>query len=481
MSHLSVSGSTTVGDSPRPGCAPPRSSLCAMRQWLSEPAERLVFTALEPTVDADGTVLLPYRISSRDHDRSLDFTERIALPTADGVFPTAEKLPADVLRLLSLAASLSYYKALVPATFSVPAGLSKRERHFLTELLLGGLGEFAYRNRVPAALRPTIEAPDLPDAIAPLDSRTPDSPTRPLVAVGGGKDSIVTIESLRDMDVTPTLFSVNSYEPIEATAAEADLPLLVARRTLDPQLFELNAAGALNGHVPVTAVNSLIGVLTALRNHMDAVIFSNEASSSFGNVSWEGIDVNHQWSKGIGFERLLTEAIDGHPVRYFSFLRPLTELAIMRHFARLEDYHPVFTSCNRSFHLDASKRRRWCGECPKCHFVFLCLAPFLGRVELQAIFGGRDLLADPAQREGFLELLNVGDRLKPFECVGEPDECRAALTLLSRHPDWAGHEFLALPEVAECFLDETSVQAAFGFSEDHLLPASYEQAARAVL
>lgn len=451
-----------------------------MRQWLSTSAERLVFTALEPTADADGTVLLGYRVSCLDHDEVLEFTERIDLPTAPTVL-TPRSLPGDVLRLLSLSAALSYYKALAPATFSVPAGLTARERHFLTELLTGGLGEFAYRNQVPAALRPRIAAPELPDAMLDATSPTPADPVRPLVAVGGGKDSIVTIESLREMGVDTTLFSVNSYEPIEATAAEAELPLLVARRKLDPQLFALNDAGALNGHVPVTAVNSLVGTLTALRNGFDAVVFSNEGSSSFGNVSWEGIEVNHQWSKGIGFERLLTDALAGQPVRYFSFLRPLSELAIMRHFARLEDYHPVFTSCNRSFHLDASKRRRWCGECPKCHFVFLCLAPFLARDDLQAIFGGRDLLADAAQREGFLELLNVGGRLKPFECVGEPDECRAALTLLNQHEDWIGHPFFELPEVAECFLDPAQVRDAFGFSAQHLLPPSYEKACRAVL
>jgi UDP-N-acetyl-alpha-D-muramoyl-L-alanyl-L-glutamate epimerase len=451
-----------------------------MRQWSSSSADRLVFTALEPTAHADGTVLLDFRITSLDHEEVLEFTERIVLPTAPNVLNPVP-VPADVLRLLSLAASLSYYKALVPATFSVPAGLTARERHFLSEVIANGLGEFAYRNQVPAALRPTIEAPVLPDAVLAGPSLPPEEPVRPLVAVGGGKDSIVTIESLREMGVDITLFSVNSYEPIEATATEAELPLLVARRSLDTQLFELNDAGALNGHVPVTAVNSLVGTLIAIRNGFDAVVFSNEGSSSFGNVAWEGIEVNHQWSKGFGFERLLTDALAGHPVRYFSFLRPLTELAIMRHFARLEDYHPVFTSCNRSFHLDASKRRRWCGECPKCHFVFLCLAPFLARDDLQAIFGGRDLLADPAQREGFLELLNVGGRLKPFECVGEPDECRAALTLLSHHEDWDSHPFFALPEMAECFLDPSQVREAFGFSDEHLLPVSYEKACRAVL
>lgn len=453
--------------------------LAPMSWVLSTSAQSLVLEVLEPHADADGEVALRYRFTERHGHRTLDLTERVTLPAPAG--DEGLRTPSRrLLRLLALAAAPSYYKTCVPATISVPGGLSATERRFLTEVIAHGLGEFAFRNDVPQALHPGVEAPELPEDEAETAS-TPADPTRPLVAVGGGKDSIVTIESLRAMGVTPTLFSVNSYAPIEATAAAADLPLVVARRTLDPVLFELNAAGALNGHVPVTAVNSVIGLLTAERLGLDAVVFSNEASSSFGNVTWQGIEVNHQWSKGLGFERLLVEASQGCGVRYFSFLRPLTELAIMRRFGQLRAYHSVFTSCNRAFHLDPAKRRLWCGECPKCHFVFLCLSPFVPRADLEAVFGGRDLFADPAQREGFLELLNADGRMKPFECVGEPDECRAALTLTSRSPEWADHAFFADPVVASCLVDEAAVRAAFAFSDDHLLPASYEKAARAVL
>lgn len=449
--------------------------MLARMSWvLSTSPESLVLELDEPRVEDDGSLALGYRLVEREGERHLSFTERVVLP-GDAVTAPSPRL----LRLLALAAAPSYYKTCVPRTIRVPSGLTPTERRFLTEVVAHGLGEFAYRNDVPEALRPTIEAPPLeehPAATAPVTD-----PVRPLVAVGGGKDSVVTIESLRAMGVSPTLFSVNSYAPIEATAAAAELPLVVARRSLDPALFELNAAGALNGHVPVTAVNSVVGLLVAERLGLDAVVFSNEASSSFGNVSWAGVEVNHQWSKGIDFERLLVEASAGVEVRYFSFLRPLTELAIMRRFGQLTDYHRVFTSCNRAFHLDPARRRLWCGECPKCHFVFLCLAPFVPRPELEAIFGGRDLFADPDQREGFLELLNADGRMKPFECVGEPDECRAALTLTSRRDDWAGHPFFADPAVAACLVDESAVRAAFAFADDHLLPQAYEKAARAIL
>ncbi len=96
-----------------------------------------------------------------------------------------------------------------------------------------------------------------------------------------------------------------------------------------------------------------------------------------------------------------------------------------RQFARLDRYDAHFSSCNRNFHLLGERpAQRWCGECPKCHFVFLALAPFMPKPRLMAIFG-RNLLDEPEQAPGFDALLEYGDH-KPFECVGEGRESRAA-------------------------------------------------------
>ena len=94
-------------------------------------------------------------------------------------------------------------------------------------------------------------------------------------------------------------------------------------------------------------------------------------------------------------------------------------------------------SCNRAFIRDPARRSGgWCGQCPKCRSVFLSLAPFMDPGRLAAIFG-RDLLADPAQVPGFLELVEPG--AKPFECVGEIDEARTAVALLAADPRWRSH------------------------------------------
>ena len=426
----------------------------------------LTFEVLEPELAGD-TVLLHYAL--RDGDEVVaDYTETIGLPTATRV--DLGRLP----HLLALAASLSYYKAYIPPTFAVAFGLSDSERAFLADLIRNGLSEFAYRNNVPGALRPTIAAAAAEPATA-LDGESARTPRRALVAVGGGKDSIVTLDAIRSVGIAQTLFSVNDYLPIRRTAERADLALVQATRKLDPLLFEHNKAGALNGHVPVTAINSLIACIVARRGGFTDVVFSNESSASSGNTLWECVEVNHQWSKGLTFERLLRDQLTGTGVEYFSLLRPLTELAIMRRFGQLTDFHDVFTSCNRAFHLDPQMRRSWCGDCPKCRFVFLMLAPFITRDALLEIFSGRDLLRDPAQREGFLELFNIDGRMKPFECVGEPNECLAALHLIGQDPEWADLALLELDSMSD-----VDVKALFELSEAHCIPDDFLGALHAI-
>jgi hypothetical protein len=179
------------------------------------------------------------------------------------------------------------------------------------------------------------------------------------------------------------------------------------------------------------------------------VVMSNERSASDPNLIWNGHEVNHQWSKGIAAEGLLRSAVTAHAgltEPYFSLLRSLSELHIAQLFARyaaptrggkpqknLHKYDDVVTSCNKAFKLH-DPSARWCGDCPKCRFVFLAMAPAMDRARLARIFG-RDLFADPAQVPGYLELLGI-DAHKPFECVGEVEESLVALTLMSEQEQW---------------------------------------------
>jgi len=189
--------------------------------------------------------------------------------------------------------------------------------------------------------------------------------------------------------------------------------------------------------VPVTGILSAIAVLAAVLHDRDAVVMSNEWSASVPTLQDQGRPVNHQYSKSVGFEAAFRAVLTGN-LEYFSWLRNRTELWVGREFAGLERYHGSFRSCNKAFYAERARRLdHWCGECDKCCFIDLILAPFLPAEALRRIFAdGGEPLTDPELAPRFRALLGAG--AKPFECVGEVSECRAAVLLAARRADRTG-------------------------------------------
>lgn len=380
---------------------------------------------------ADGVAELAYAF-----DDGEELVERVHFPDAPALAPGHERAFAAALRLLHLVAGVSYYKAGLPARIEVEGEpLDEVTAGLLDELYAHGLAELAYRNGLD--LRGRIRFPRGGAAQAPAPAL--GLPRRTLVPLGGGKDSLVAVEALKQAGLEATVAWVSNSTLIAACAERTGLPRLNLQRELAPGLFELNRLGAWNGHIPVTAVNSAVLAVAAILYGYDSIAFANERSASAATLEYEGQEVNHQWSKGYAFERLLQDWLHDHAAAdldYCSLLRPYSELAVTRAFARLGGaYFDVFSSCNRNFRLLGPKPAdRWCGQCPKCHFVFLALAPFLPKPRLLAIFG-RNLLDDESLAGGFDALLEYRDH-KPFECVGEGGEARAALYALSLRPEW---------------------------------------------
>lgn len=369
-------------------------------------------------------------------DDGPELVETITMPGAPFALDGARAAAATrALRLLHLIAGVSYYKAAVPGEiriddYAIDAGTAA----LLEDVYVHGLGEFAYRNGLD--LHGTIRFPHAAaadDAAPALGLRT-----HALVAIGGGKDSLVSIEALRALGIEQTVSWIGGSQLIRVCAERTGLPTLNIGRQIAPELFDYNRQGAWNGHIPVTAINSAILVLAAVLHGVDQVVFSNERSASYGSLIPGTGEVNHQWSKGWAFETAFGDHVQARvaaDLHYYSLLRPLSELAVARQFARTDRYDAHFSSCNRNFHLLGERPvNRWCGICPKCHFVYLALAPFMPKPRLVAIFG-RNLLDDPAQVPGYDALLEYQDH-KPFECVGEGRESRAALTALARRPEW---------------------------------------------
>ena len=217
-----------------------------------------------------------------------------------------------------------------------------------------------------------------------------------------------------------------------------------------------------------------------------STIVSNERSASEENTIFHGLPVNHQYSKGIRFERGFREYVASYlpgSASYYSIIRPLYDLQVSALFARLAPNHlSSFRSCNVG-----QKADRWCGACPKCAFVGITLAPFLSYDRRVEIFGG-DLFQSPTILGALEELTGIRDH-KPLECVGTLAESRDALVLTLDHYDREGRSAPAgLTTIAHA-LDsrrelpnfEAAAATLRAWSDEHELPRDYAEKLNALL
>jgi hypothetical protein len=358
------------------------------------------------------------------------------------------------LEIAHLVLGVSYYKLALPDTIEVRTGpITEATSAMMHAVYDDGLRELRVTNGLAPGNKVTIAA-DVRPAQAPPE---PDG-TRPLVPVGGGKDSATVLAMLDDA----TALVVNPTPAHMRLVNEFSADCHRVQRTLEPRLFELTAAGGYNGHVPITAINSSLAVLDAALTGYTDVVMANERSADAPTRLVDGVPVNHQYSKSFAFEQLFAAAVAETGVRYFSLLRQLSDLAIAGRLAP-SPLRKVILSCNTgNFGVArADGPQGWCCNCDKCRFTFLCFACFLEPTELIAMFG-TDMLADDAQTSGFALLLR--DDEKPYDCVGETGEAAAAFVELAGKPSWKDHA------VVQALLGEAATIASSGDFVSYLAP-----------
>ncbi|WP_024737936.1 hypothetical protein [Enterocloster asparagiformis] len=336
---------------------------------------------------------------------------------------------------LGLVELISYWKIACPPQVVVEAGeLDEDQIRWWKHLYFNGLGEFFYVNNIKEAdpedfmeIRCAGREDSAETAAAWEKNVSARSISQGvLVPIGGGKDSVVTLDLLRRAGLPVYGYIINPRGATVNTAGAAGLGegrVMSVRRTLDPNMLELNRRGYLNGHTPFSALVAFSSLIAARLLNLSYVALSNESSANESTVA--GSTVNHQYSKSFEFEQDFHDYVRRYlpgNAYYFSLLRPLSEFQIAKYFAGLKQYHPIFRSCNAG-----SKTDSWCGHCPKCLFVYLILSPFLSREAVRDIFG-RDMLEDETLKGTLDQLTGVVEE-KPFECVGSRDEVNTAIVL----------------------------------------------------
>ena len=361
------------------------------------------------------------------------FVENIVFPNAPVTISEERKNALNKIFFLAhIAFGISYYKAFCPEKIEIQSGtLTKNEALFFNKFYLEGLGEFAIRNNLN--LQGKINFPFSNQA--PEKQINIQLNKRFLVPIGGGKDSCVSLELLSKTNNEVAAISVGEPRPIKECIQKVNIPSFAIKREISSNLIDLNKQGVVyNGHVPITGMLAFILWASALLYDYQFIAMSCESSANSENLLQGNLKINHQYSKGFDFEidfKKITQSITPDFL-YFSLLRPFSELKIAELFSKYcHKYFDVFTSCNKAFKLDESKRLdRWCGNCDKCRFVYLILAPFMNKESLiQAV--GCNPLNNINNLTGYKELLGISGH-KPFECVGEIEECRQAFYMLTQ-------------------------------------------------
>ncbi len=362
-------------------------------------------------------------------EKNIDFTEKISFPPIKNQIP--QELLNSVFNNLMLILGISYWKAYCPREIIIENNfLSKEQAEFWNTVYTKGLGEFFYKNKID--FRGLINFPY--NEKVEIKSTSFSRQNRSLLGIGGGKDSIIVAEMLKKENKEfDLLFQVTQIQ--KDVAKVMNKKPIDMQRELDPKLFELNKKDdTYNGHIPVSVIYAMLGIMACAFYDYKSFVVGNEKSANYGNVEYLGEMINHQWSKSEEFEKLFNDYVKKFitpDIAYSSPLRGMSELEVVKEFVKYSKYFKVFSSCNRNFKISAPlrsdelRRGKWCGKCPKCLFVFICLAAFLSKKEVLDIFG-KNLFEDESLISLFEELLGIRN-FKPFECVGTPEEVKEAL------------------------------------------------------
>lgn len=321
---------------------------------------------------------------------------------------------------LGLVEAISYYKITCPKIIKINCGnMSKENEGFWKKLFYNGLGEFMYKNNIEVSMDDLFSFIYKDEKLYLLQDNAKYDGV--LVPVGGGKDSCVSLELLKDQKAAS--YCINPNTTITNIINECDIKdNITVKRTFDSKVLEYNRQGYLNGHTPFSAIVAFSSFISAFINGYKYIALSNESSANETTV--KDSFVNHQYSKSLEFENDFINYVKGicdSDIHYFSFLRPLKEIQIAYLFSKYDKYFDIFRSCNVG-----SKKGEWCSNCAKCLFVYIILTPFIKEERLIQIFG-RKVLDNKVLENDFKGLIGIND-VKPFECVGERDEVIIALS-----------------------------------------------------
>jgi hypothetical protein len=364
-----------------------------------------------------------------------------------------KKIPKTVLeptlQALLLMIGINYWCVFPTSNIRIEGfSLTREQARFWDTLYLNGLGEFFYEMQID--FHNLIAFPYDPSLTALAPARF-ERPARTLLLNGAGKDSILSAEMLKTSGIPFDFFAFAPTPAHERTAALVGAKTIRVNRRRDPWINLMSHFGVSSAYPSVSTFTFIATLLAELLGY-NSILFSNERSADFDNLTYLGLSINHQWCKSSEAEKMINDYIQRYitpDISTSSLLREYSELEIVRRFVRYPQYLHDVTSCNAYFWLPRIEQvlRRtsyWCTRCPKCVFLFACFTAFLPKKEVVSIFGA-DLYADKRLLPLFRRILGI-EGFKPLDCVGEPEEMILAMQYAARGKEYTGEPAMQLFE-----------------------------------
>lgn len=410
------------------------------------------FTFDTYTVDAArSTVTFTYRVEFKS-GRVRTYNDKLFF---EGVAPELwEKVPKAVLestlQALLLMIGINYWSVLPTNNIRIEGfTLTREQASFWDSLYLNGLGEFWYFNKID--FHNLIAFPYDVSAIMPAPARL-KLPERALVLNGAGKDSILSAEILKASGRPFDYFAFAPTSAHERIAKLVGAKTIAVKRHRDSRKAWITLFLGLSTSYPSVSTFTFMATLLAELLGYNQIVFSNERSADFGNLTYLGLPVNHQWCKSTEAEKMANDYIQRFitpDISMSSPLRKFSELEIVRRFVRYPQYLHEFTSCNLYFWLPRIQQRLlrknyWCNQCPKCVFLFACFSAFLPKKEMISIFGA-DLYSKKRLLPLIRRILGI-EGFKPLDCVGEPEEMILAMHYAAQRKEYSGEPAMRLFE-----------------------------------
>jgi len=314
---------------------------------LREKNNKFIYKSYKFTT-SDESLLLEYHYQLCEDDKVTDFNHTLSLPMDEKI--SLEGDTSNIIYHIGMAEAISYYKIAVPKQFLIECGsLSLEQQKWFKKLYYNGLGEFIYLNDIKVTQDDLVEFVSTFDG-ADFEMINVETKENNIIPIGGGKDSLVSYELLKNEFPDSLMFSMNPIVASKDILDKHPNNSIELKRELDlEKILDFNKRGYLNGHIPFSSIVGFISIWLGLIYKTKYIVLSNESSANEENIIFNGLKVNHQYSKSIEFEddfRFYISSFITKDVEYFSFLRPLDEIHIAKIFAQTPEHFFTFRSCN---------------------------------------------------------------------------------------------------------------------------------------